>query len=1189
MTDSLTNRITVFAGRTRAGKPVSVRKESTWLGSAWSKAAATRHPTHLVISEPEFASFSDFSRELKDVVQSDADVGFIFAAPTEETRQEAQGGNQIARKGGFDPTVERHIVPLDLDDVPFPSKYDLFEDVEQILYWIRDDMMPPEFIDVPMAAIITSSAGLHTQDRISARLFFWSNTPVSAKQMRQYVRNRLNPWCRMRDWSDIAQPFDTSIYSAGQPIYIMPPTLNGRPDPWQRRHYDIEGLEDGVDIEIPEIPELMPGEASEDELGERLPGSVWSWVRHIPTLGAHAVILEMTWRLARITPQSRVEQTLLQLEETVQLALRLDKNRPGEGEARVQRHATREKLRAAFFSAREKIRAIPTVQGKIKPRDDIAKSRQRLKLSIQYSVHRSISGDNAHKLALVDVGGGKTQTALEALTIDILRDNRIDYLVPNHTLAESVISDRNRLMKDGATVRHHEGRARLCKSEEWGPVAEMAERVGRSPYGVACKHCPLHDTCAWVAQRNYKGNGLVISTHAHMITSYQHMVDHKTNKPAEHAPKLIIVDEAPYSTFLDDQHTTRSLDSIDLTTPEMVAPYLEGIDVGTLAKIVNEGRGAIKSSLIGKRGILAVSQFEALEPLWIDSIIGHEYILRKAIQKALDTALEKRNVGAVAILGNMLRGCQWALSFYDALKSSRKIERPWVFGVRADMSKAKVFLRRKLPALMKSCGVLWLDATGDEAMMRRIIGRDVHLGTIKAQITPGPYRAIQHVDATFSKAHLLRNFSEKEAAIVTEAEEGDRWSERPASKAIKRRIRADSNARRLHGAICRLLAGVRMAGVGASVERLDADNKPTGETDIVRVAVVAQLAIRKQLEDIGLPDDVRVMHYNSVRGLNWVKDVPALVVVGRPWQGHESAECAYEALTYDDPNVVSYTQATGPTMVKRAVEMADGTFRQIDVEGHPDEGVSTLFRVTAAAEVQQAVGRARLVNRTKDNPAFILVFGQVDIGVPVHELRHWVDVERSYKEIQDDAGVFFRSAQQFEIAFPGLVAADRKASRAGALLREVFEVATTSYVCRSIIDNRFEANDSVDDTNANIVPFRAPGGEKIPYNGSAYIRCTNNQENTTSDGKNATKSGGWTRFGLTIAKTEGRKRQLVHGEVLIDTERHEDPRLAIERVLNARRRSGVEVVRLTPPKKIAADEKKLWPMVDESFNKIAGK
>ena len=66
--------------------------------------------------------------------------------------------------------------------------------------------------------------------------------------------------------------------------------------------------------------------------------------------------------------------------------------------------------------------------------------------------------------------------------------------------------------------------------------------------------------------------------------------------------------------------------------------------------------------------------------------------------------------------------------------------------------------------------------------------------------------------------------------------------------------------------------------------------------------------------------------------------------------------------------------------------MADGIFRPAETDRHPNVIAEAIRWHIAEGELIQIIGRARGVNRTRDNPVDILVMTNAPLPIPVERL-----------------------------------------------------------------------------------------------------------------------------------------------------------------------------------------------------------
>jgi putative DNA primase/helicase len=153
-----------------------------------------------------------------------------------------------------------------------------------------------------------------------------------------------------------------------------------------------------------------------------------------------------------------------------------------------------------------------------------------------------------------------------------------------------------------------------------------------------------------------------------------------------------------------------------------------------------------------------------------------------------------------------------------------------------------------------------------------------------------------------------------------------------------------------------------------------------------RGLVVAQMAIETWLKDNAeLPKTVELAHFNNTAGRDgWGPKkgrggVGFVAIVGRVMPKASDVEAMAEALS----GVAVKRIAGAYKRVKVAREMASGETATVDASQHPDPLCERIRSHICEGEVIQAIGRARGVNRTKDNPVDVYVLTDVPLPVPV--------------------------------------------------------------------------------------------------------------------------------------------------------------------------------------------------------------
>lgn len=650
-----------------------------------------------------------------------------------------------------------------------------------------------------------------------------------------------------------------------------------------------------------------------------------------------------------------------------------------------------------------------------------------------------------HLLMRVPPGIGKTHAALSAILPTHLTTQRINYLSPTVRLSGEAVARKFSTL-DGdylrSRVRHHKGRAQLCKSEEYGRLAERLEELGRSPVKDVCGRCPLRDACAWPAQHSDKESGLVAGQHAHATSSLA-----KLKQDSDNLPSFGIIDESLLSTMLAETQRTRSIAALRRASRKSTIRAQDGRVINSATTDLHAYRDALLSALDGARGKLSTSsvlhfsgQIKIVRgdasriATRVDDATDMEYQVQRSYDAAFRAALNayhiakatnsptqsaERRMGAAS---TQIKLSGWFLDAYRAVKASLEAKREYVFGITLTGSKVSLHLRAPMPAIFGSRSWIWLDGTASEPVWSALFhNTPAELQVLDIPVEPGAYHLTQYPDRPYGKGMFLNT---------------------NATTSLAGR---ENNLRRLHRFIAHTAA------------------KHSPRT----VLVVTQLPVRKALEQLPLPKNVALEHFNNLRGVDVYKEASAAIIVGRPLPPPSVLEAMTEALHYDNPKVqdirhisrwapssrrgIRMDHSTTVAMAKRlwlertgggmpaglwehvnsglvpaSVGGVQGVFAvpalDVPCETHPDAQVELLRQQVVDAEVRQAINRLRLYDRTQDNHAEIHVFGQCDTGLPVHRLADWQDAERETPEILFASGIYSNSTSVVRRMAGGLLA-----------------------------------------------------------------------------------------------------------------------------------------------------------------------
>ncbi|WP_173508497.1 MULTISPECIES: hypothetical protein [unclassified Aliiroseovarius] len=155
-----------------------------------------------------------------------------------------------------------------------------------------------------------------------------------------------------------------------------------------------------------------------------------------------------------------------------------------------------------------------------------------------------------------------------------------------------------------------------------------------------------------------------------------------------------------------------------------------------------------------------------------------------------------------------------------------------------------------------------------------------------------------------------------------------------------------------------------------------------------RVLVVCQKSLREKIEALGLPSNVECAHFNAIRGDDSWNDVDLLIVIGRTQPPPDAIERHAEAL------FGAQVKTLGPNYYDRVQAPLTGTTALVPFERHPDPHVELLRWGICEAELIQAIGRARAVNRRADEPLQVDIINTIPLpGIEIHEVMSWQDAQ----------------------------------------------------------------------------------------------------------------------------------------------------------------------------------------------------
>jgi hypothetical protein len=190
------------------------------------------------------------------------------------------------------------------------------------------------------------------------------------------------------------------------------------------------------------------------------------------------------------------------------------------------------------------------------------------------------------------------------------------------------------------------------------------------------------------------------------------------------------------------------------------------------------------------------------------------------------------------------------------------------------------------------------------------------------------------------------------------------------------------------------------------------------EIDRQSMLVICQKDVEEWLlKEAGLPEGISVEHFNAISGLDQYKHVRSLILIGRTVPSPTAVEDFAGALTGVQPVKVA---ATGNwyDRVTRGIRLADGTGVAVENDQHPDPMAEAVRYQICEAELMQAFGRARAINRGTETPLQIDILADVVLPVTVDEVVAWKEPSAAVEMAVE--GITLTTPGDMAKAWPGV-------------------------------------------------------------------------------------------------------------------------------------------------------------------------
>jgi len=973
------------------------------------------------VEERPVGSLQDLAAVVEDV-RRDPRAFMVRGALTAAVRTEiAAKPSAVFRRrkharGDAPPTLDeaprRHLM-IDIDNYPLPAWADLADDPEAAIEAAVHDLLPPPFHDAACFWQLSASAGFKA-GVLKAHLFFWLAEPISNEDLKTYFHAQ-------------APLVDRALYQAAQPHYTADPIVEGGHDPLPRRTGWRKAMDDVVTLPPLDLAALRDAVHQRRERtagGAGLHPSAARTIEGALALlgdddgheGWHPTLRRATWLYARQTPEkTRDDDTLKEMcRAAIDAAAQREAARQHAGAdlKRLKSDAYLDDLIAgAFRLVAENRRDAPEGMRPhhAAPDSDAITARRHLERTIDGFLagaeawHAADEAERAppHHLGLaVDVGTGKSIITRDRIAAFNRRQReagqpyRALWLVPTIKLGSE--AEQHFAGMEDIVVALHRGReqpdpetpgSEMCLDL---PAVHLAVGAGENVDEAVCggrkRRCPFFDRCGYQRQRpDVAGADVVVAAH----------------ELAFHLPAalksglaLTVTDE---SWWQDGLQLRRTIAVEGLSADPLSEPVLRHIGGGRQvqddeatndlhairAKVEKALDGAAdgyvtRASLVAA-GLTVEGCREARRLEWHRK---RENLMRPG----MSLQARKEAAAQAGVNAQLPRFAALWTALADLLASQDEATGRAEVEVRATPEGRRrvvnLHTRRDVADAVLERPILLLDATMPADLVRAYLPALEVAAPVRVQ---APYMRVQQVVGGFGKTTLIPH--------------GDP----DTSENRRRRSRC--------GELRDFVAGT-------------ARGKP------------ALVVTYEALEDTfaGLLG-VETGHFNAIAGHDRWRGVDHLYVIGRPLPAPDDIRQIAAALTGRPIEI------GGSHKEARAVRMRDGTGAAIEVRAYADPTAEAVRAAITDAEVVQAVGRARGINRTAANPVHVWILADVVTPLVVDRLHQWRDLAPGPVERMACRGILFTSPADAAAMCPDLFGSEMAARKALHLWRKTSAIS----------------------------------------------------------------------------------------------------------------------------------------------------
>lgn len=186
------------------------------------------------------------------------------------------------------------------------------------------------------------------------------------------------------------------------------------------------------------------------------------------------------------------------------------------------------------------------------------------------------------------------------------------------------------------------------------------------------------------------------------------------------------------------------------------------------------------------------------------------------------------------------------------------------------------------------------------------------------------------------------------------------------------------------------------------------------------VLAIGQMRAVSALTTGDLPANLETAHFNALSGLDRWGNVAGMVVLGRTLPAPSVIAKLQIALTGTPPKEDTDHESWWYPLTPRVIRRPKGRSHSTQGEYHPDPIAEAIRWSICEAELIQALGRGRGVNRTAGNPLQIDLLTDIVLPVTADEVISWDDLAPSRIDMMAARGVILDNAADRARCFPDL-------------------------------------------------------------------------------------------------------------------------------------------------------------------------